>query len=419
MTQVATLLRPYAVPGRAPALRVARGEASTVFDESGRRYLDAAGGLWNVTVGLGHSALIETMRVQAEKLAYAGLFDGGHAISELLAERLVELSGGRMRHAYLSTTGSAAVEVALRVARIHFRATGRPLKRRVISFDRGYHGCSWMNLSASGIMDAEMAGWEERLPDFTTITGPACEEQSLAEIRALRPEADSIACMLIEPILGSGGIIVPSQAYCRELTSLCRDMDILLIADEVATAGGRCGAMFASDLVGLTPDIIALSKGLTSGYFPVGATLFAASVIEPFERANAPLLFGSTQDGNPIGCAAALAILDITASDGLCERAAELGRRVHDALAPLAGAGVLNEVRGLGLMIGIELAHCREGRPLFTEAEAAEVRRMCLDEGLLVYHFDSGISLYPALTISDEEVDDMIDTIITVLAVLA
>jgi adenosylmethionine-8-amino-7-oxononanoate aminotransferase len=413
------LLCAFSVPGAAPGLRISSGRGSIVHDAAGRRYLDAAGGLWNVTHGLANPRILADIREQLERLAYSPLFDGDHPPALRLADRLIALSEGRMNHVYLSTTGSSAVEVALRVARLHHRAKGRPEKARILSLDQGYHGCSWMSLSASGIMHTEISPWEPVLPGFLTIPSPPRESESLMALEdLLGRDADRIACLIVEPVLGAGGIVVPSQAYAEAVTGLCRAHDVILIADEVATGGGRCGAFFASPLCGFAPDVIALSKGLSSGYCPVGATLFADEVIEPIGRAGAPINYGSTQDGNPVACAAALAVLDLVEHDRLSDRARALGCYIRDRLEALRGQTVVNDVRGLGLMIGIELAHHRAGRPLFSETESLEVRRLCREHGLLVYHFRSGISLFPALTIDNADIDDIIDIIFDVVSAL-
>ena len=410
------LWRPYSIPGTAASLRLVRGSGAYVSDASGRQYLNATGGLWNLSLGLGHERIIRRVESQLRELSYGSLFESSHSPAEQLAARLVEKSAGAMAVAYLSTSGTAAMEVAMRVARLHHRAAGRHAKRTILGFDRAYHGCSAMTLSASGIVAAEMAGWEEALPDFQLLPSPKDEQSSLQALAdLLAAKSGSIACLVMEPILGSGGVIVPSREYCVELNRLCREHDVLLVADEVATGGGRCGAMFASSLLGLEPDILALSKGLGAGYLPIGATLFTGKVCEPLRKAGVPLQFGSTQDGNPAACAAALEALDIFEEQDLFGRARLLGDRIRQGLAPLLASGAIRQVRGLGLMIGLELADTDSPDSACSESAAAQMRARCLQEGVLVYHFDGGISLFPPLTITDEEADDLVEMLSFVL----
>jgi adenosylmethionine-8-amino-7-oxononanoate aminotransferase len=407
------LWRPFSIPGSPVAFELVRGEASSVSDREGRAYLDAAGGLWNVALGLNHAGLLAQMERQLHELAYASLFDASHVAAERLCERLLGLTAGRMQTVYLSTTGSTAVEVALRAARLHFRARGLSHKRGIMSFDRAYHGSSGLGIRASGILADDLDPVEACEPGFALMPSPTDEDASLKAIaNHLEQAAASTAAFILEPVLGSAGVIVPSPAYGAALSALCRRHDVLLIADEVATGIGRCGAMLASDLLELQPDILALSKGLNSGYYPMGATLFAERVVQPIARAGLALQYGSTQDGNPVGCAAALATLDVVEEQQLCRRANRLGAfirtRLHQAALP-----VIREVRGLGLMIAIELAH--PGGAPFSPQESAAVRRRCQDEGLLTYHFDHGLSLFPALTMSDADAEAMIEILHDVL----
>ncbi|HKU44885.1 MAG TPA: aspartate aminotransferase family protein [Polyangiales bacterium] len=402
------LLRPYAVPGRSAPLTVSHGLDCSIIDGSGREYLDAASGLWNVSVGLGNEEVIARMTDQLRRLAYAGLFDYQHPAAIELASRLLGLAPPAFGYVYLSTSGTAAVEVALHVARLHWQARGQTRKRRVLSFDCGYHGCSLMNLSASGLVHHEIdAGEPALLPDFETIPSPADEAASLAGLEStLSQRGEEFACLLVEPVPASAGVLVASSAYWRQVNALCREYGVLLVADEVATGGGRCGAFLASVRLGLEPSIVALSKGINGGYYPLGATLFSRQVVAPIRAANLHLSFGSTQDGNPVGCAAALAVLDILERDALCQRANELGARLLTALGELAGTGMVRGVRGIGLMIAIDLQY-EDGRPC-DEAKAVELRLRCRDQGLLVYHYAGGLSLFPALTMSDDAAETAI-----------
>lgn len=413
------LIHPFKIPGSAPELRVSRGHGCTMVDENGRSYVDAAGGLWNLSLGLGQERIIAAMQRQAEQMAYCGLFDTRHSPAEALAERLVSLSDGLFAAAYFSTTGTSAVECALRLARTYQKAKYGRFKGTILNLAGSYHGCSWMNLSASESMVAEMEGWEESLPGFKTIPGPSDEEASLTALeQAINDSPEDVACLIMEPIQGTGGVIVPSRSYMEGVQSICRAADVLIIADEVATGCGRTGRMFTSPALGLEPDIVTLAKGLTAGYFPLGATLVSDRVVSTLRSAGAPTLFGSTQDGNPIGCAVALEVIDMIADEGLCDRASEVGDWFRDGLSHLVGTCALSEIRGMGAMLGLALVHPFDGQP-YSEAEAAGVRRLCQEEGLLVYHFAEGISLFPALSMDREEAEDAIDMLSAVLPTLS
>lgn len=405
--QLSNLWRPFSMPGVTIPTRFSRGSGLALSDSDGREYLDAASGLWNISLGLNNNELIGKMCDQMHDLTYSSLFHGTHGPAESLSAKLVSLTNGMMEYVYLSTTGSSAVDVAIRVSRIYQRAMNCMSKKRILSFDVGYHGCSSIGIGASGIVHKDVAQSEEIPQDFVTIPSPAHEELSLAAIK-MELGYGNVAAFILEPILGSAGIIVPSPSYCAEVSRLCILHDTLLIADEVATGGGRCGSMFASNLLGFTPDIITLSKGINSGYFPIGVTIFTSRIVNQIKQAGMTLQCGSTQDGNPVGCVAALATLAFIEKHGLTDRAAKMGDYLQRKLIAMP-CPVIKQVRGVGLIIGIELFHFNGNQKKYSMSESSRVRQLCQDAGLLVYHFDGGISLFPALTISDEDADTMID----------
>ena len=407
---MSALIRPFSVLGSTPGMSIVRGEGSHVFDADGRRYLNAVSGLWNVSLGLGESDIIDAMGRQLRSIAYTGLFDGSHDPAERLAERLVRLTDGAMSYAYLSTTGTSAVDVAIRTARIHQRACGHPERSVVLGFDLGYHGCSIFGMSVGGSVRADLETWEDASHGFELIASPDREDMSLDALDT-RLSAGDVAAIIVEPVLGSGGIVVPSPSYFPRLGEICAAHGVLVIADEVATGGGRCGAMFASALVGLKPDIVTLSKGLNSGYFPTSATLFSEAVIAPMRSRNIVFQYGSTQDGNPVGCAATLATLTALEDRNIFARVIEAGQRLRHGLDALIGKGAISEVRGLGLMLGVVLRKDGGHGEVFDEVASAEARRLCRDEGLLVYHFVGGLSLFPPLTIDDDDIDEIVDTL--------
>lgn len=407
---------PFSQADAEPVQQFVRGDGNYLYDAQGRAYLNAASGLWNLSLGLNHSQLQQRMTTQLQQLAYGTLFDAGHPPAVRLAERLVALSEGRMSKVYLSTSGSAAVEVAIRLARLYHHCQGSQQKTTIISFDKSYHGGALLNLSASGLERPVLQQWEQPLPGFIQIPSPDQPVESLAMLKHLLAEqSDNIAGLLFEPILGSAGVIIPDPVYVDAVQQLCRQHQVLLIADEVASGAGRCGAMFASTLLGWQPDLIALSKSLNAGYAALGATLISPQLVSTVKRAQAPLLYGSTQDGNPVACVAALATLDCLEQQQLFNRARELGERLITALEPLTDHTVLKQVRGRGMMLGLELAHLDAARSPFTAAEAYEARQLCEQQGLLLYHFSSGLSLFPPLLLTDDDLEDLLDILSTVL----
>jgi adenosylmethionine-8-amino-7-oxononanoate aminotransferase len=412
------LLRPYSWINAEPKLRVVSGTGSYVFDDSGVRYFDAVSGLWNLPFGLGNPALCDAANRQLSICAYASLFDDGtHSAAELLAATLAKLLGGQGRQVYLSTTGSSAVEAGIWIARAHFKALNFPTKSRILSFDRSYHGGSSLTISASGSMRRVVSQWGDLQPGFDLVPSPTDEAASLAAIsELLKRKGNEIACFLVEPVLASAGVIVPSVQYYQELSSLCRGENVLILADEVATGLGRCGVLLASTVLGLDPDIVTLAKGLSAGYFPVAATVMTEDVVAPLRRAGLPLLFGSTQDGNPVGCAVALAALEYLRSNDLCTNAANAGHMLRSRLAACARHEVVKEIRGMGLMTGLELAHCDEAKTPFSYGEVLTVREHLRRKGLLVCMFETGISLFPPLTITEDGINEIVGPILGVLS---
>ena len=409
------LWRPFSPPHASAPMLLTRGQGSEVADATGRRYIDAAGGLWNVALGQGHARLIEQMQRQLQTLSFGSLFHATNAPAEQLCDRLVALAGGSMQTVVLSTTGSSAVDVALRVARLHHWARGHADKLGIVSFDKGYHGSSLLGLNAGRQLVPELAP-HDRLPGFFQVPAPVNEDESLAALHQLLTQrGHELACLILEPVVGSGGILVPSPAYGEAVTNLCRQHDVLLVADEVATGAGRCGAFLASPLLHLKPDIVALSKGLNSGYFPLACTLFSRDVVAPIADQGLALPYGCTQDGNPVGCVTALATLEQLETQNLYERASTLGQHLQQQLRERTSSAVVRQVRGLGLMIGIELMHDDGRNTPFSAAESEHAKNLCQDEGLLTYHFDRGLSLFPALTLDDDEAHTLLDILVDVI----
>ncbi len=408
------LLRPYTVPGTEHDFQLVKGEGSRVFDRFNRRYLDAVSGLWNTSFGLSEKRILERMQDQMERLAFSSLFDSSHTSACILADRLVDLTDGAMDFVYLSTTGTSAVENAISTCLLrHFLKTSRK-SGRILAFEDGYHGSSLLARSASGIVRNEIIALDHVNHVFEFIPNPKDEVRSLSALREILSRGrQDIAGFLFEPVLGSAGVIVPSESYAHEISKICQENDVVMIADEVATGFGRCGSFFASFQLGFQPDIITLSKGLTAGFFPLGATLFKRSVLEPLSAAQVQLPFGSTQDGNPIGCAAALATIELLSDQDFVAQSLLSGNALLRGITDIADRNGISEARGMGLMLALDFGPRLDGQDA---QHVNRIRKACREEGLLVYAFETGISLFPALNSSSDDIDEMLEILDSVLS---
>jgi adenosylmethionine-8-amino-7-oxononanoate aminotransferase len=406
------------------------GEGATVWDEDGRRYLAASSGLWNVSCGFRRPEIERAILEQLERLPYGTLFRFGNEPAVLLARRLAEIAPGDLTRTFLSSSGAGAVEAAIKIARRHFFVTGRPQRRIVVALADSYHGTS---LGAAAVTGEELGqqvdGVDRRevrhIPTPRRRTCPACAgepactaECARALVELVAAEGERIAAILLEPILGSAGVVELPDEFLEVVADICREHGILLICDEVATGFGRTGRMFASELLGLEPDLMTLSKGINSGYLPLGATLVSEEVFAPMHASGTLFAHGETQAGNPLSCAAALATLEVIERDGLVANAAAVGAHLRDRLRELEPLRHVAEVRGHGLMLGVELvADPRAGTPPAAE-DVWMVVGECLRAGLIVHPAPAGVSLFPPLVLTRDEADRIADVLLEVIGAL-
>jgi putrescine aminotransferase len=317
-------------------------EGCTIVDERGKRYLDFAGGFGVFTLGHRHPRVLAAVREQLDALALSGrtMFS---PLQGKLARRLAELTPGDLQISFFSNSGAEAIECALKLARAATKRT------KIVATHGAYHGKTFGALAASGD-PAYRAPFEPLVPEIVHV--PFGDHAALA---AALPGA---AAFVVEPIQAEGGVNVPPADYLENARLLCDEHGALLIADEVQTGLGRCGARFACDLYGIVPDVMALAKGLSGGVMPIGATV-ARERVWNAAYANAPLLHSSTFGGSPLACAAALAALDVLVDEDLAERSRVLGARLLDGARALAWRApeVVRAVRGAGLLVGVELTH--------------------------------------------------------------
>ena len=418
---------------------VARAQGSWVWDAAGRRYLDGSAGAVVVSLGHGHPEVLAALREQADLVTYAVRAQFTNEPAERLADRLAELAPGDLDAVYLVNSGSEAVEAAVRLALQHWSERGRPSKRRFISRHGSYHGTTLGALSLSG-HPVRRRHVEPLLHPFPAVPQPSryrcaasgacppcdlsCADAFDAAIRAAGP--DSVAAVIVEPVVGAtGGAVVAPPGYHQRLREICDRHDVLLIADEVMTGVGRCGAFLAMERWDTVPDLVALGKGLGAGYVPVAGVLARRGVVDAIAAGSGQVFTGHTHSANPLAAAVARTVVDITVRDGLPERARRLEPVLGGALGDLLESHpLLGDVRGLGLLWGLELVADREARRSFPRERQVTERFLaaCAANGLLLYPASDGandaVLVGPPLNATDEELGELVSRIDAALTAL-
>lgn len=390
-----------------------RGEGALVWDVDGREYVDYASGIGVLNLGHCHPKVVAAVRAQAERLMHTcfsvGMYEGYIRLAERLA-RIVP--GPSAKKSFFANSGAEAVENAVKIARA---ATGRAA---VISFTGGFHGRTLLGMSLTGKEIPYKSQFGQLAPDIYRAPYPnpyrpprgvrpedVCDHVIgvLEEMLVTQVGPRKVAAVIVEPVLGESGFVVPPSGFLRALREFCDRHGILLIADEIQTGFGRTGRMFACEHEGVEPDLLLLAKSLGNG-LPLSAVVGRADVMDAVE----PGGIGGTYGGNPVACAGALAVLDVFASEPLLERAEAIGRRLRNGLEALRERSPLvGDVRGLGAMVAIELVRDRRTRePAPTETD--EVHARCFEGGMLLAKsglYGNVIRLLPPLVMSDELVD--------------
>lgn len=403
----------------APPRLVERGEGSFLVDADGGRWLDAVAGIWCVNVGHGREELAEVAREQMSKLAFAPM-TMSHEPAIRLAAKLVELLGYPAK-AYFSNSGSEANEVAFKMVRQYHAQAGNAGRYKIIARYRGYHGNTLGALSATGQAERKL-GYEPLVPGFVLTEAPDSYRDhtdcaAALERTILREGVESVGAFIMEPIIAGGGILIPPDDYLPRVREICDRYGVLLILDEVVTGFGRTGRMFAHQHWGVRPDIITFAKGIASGYMPLGATVVRNEIFEAF---NAPagglehFRHINTFGGHPVATAVALRNIEIVEREGLADAAAKMGEVLLRELSPLSDHPNVGDVRGRGLLVGVELVEDRATRqPLSSERTAAIVAR-CAAQGVIIGRttnttpeHSNVLVLAPPLTTNDEEVHQL------------
>ena len=395
----------------------------------GRQILDAVAGLWCVNAGHGRREIAEAVSQQLTTLDYAPPFQMGHPPAFELANALVKITPAGIDHVFFTNSGSEAVDTALKIAIAYHRVRGDASRTRLIGRERGYHGVGFGGISVGGIppnrkmWSAALLPGVDHLPHTHDLNSNAYSRGEPANGAHLADElerlvalhdASNIAAVIVEPIAGSAGVLIPPRGYLQRLREICDRHGILLIFDEVITGFGRTGSPFAAQEFGVTPDIITTAKGLTNGSIPMGAVLVAKRLYEAFMQGpeNVIELFhGYTYSAHPAACAAGLATLGIYEREGLLTRAKSLARYWEDAAHSLRGLPHVVDVRNYGLILGLEL----QPIPAKPTARAYEVFLKCFERGVLVRQTGDIIALSPPLVIERPQIDQIFSTLAEVL----
>ncbi len=408
---------------KAPRLLVeAKGMHYTAAD--GRQILDSTAGLWCVNAGHCREPIVAAIQRAAATLDYAPAFSMGHPLSFELATRLAEMLPGDLDHVFFANSGSEAVDTALKIALAYHISRGQPGRARFIGRVRGYHGVGFGGISVGGIENNRKAFAAQLLPliDHLPTThdlarnafsrGQPNAGRELAdslETLVQKHGADTIAAVIVEPVAGSAGVLVPPVGYLERLRELCTKHGILLIFDEVITGFGRLGASFGAEYFGVQPDLMTVAKGITNGAVPMGAVFVRQSIYESVldaTESGIEFFHGYTYSGHPLAAAAALATLDVYREEGLFARAAELAPYWEAAVHSLRGAPNVIDVRNIGLVGAIELAP-RDGK---VGARAGEVMVECFaNESLLIRVTGDIIAMSPPLIVEREQVDAIVE----------
>ena len=398
-------------------------EGIYLWDGDGKRFIDGPGGMWCVQIGYGRGEMADAIAAQVRKLAYTSPFTNTTQPSAVLARKLAEMAPGDLNTVFFTTGGSTAVDTALRTMHFMNNRLGRPEKKIVISREKAYHGSTYLAHSVTGKeREKNRFDIEKRLvrflPDVNPYNRPEgmsveawCDEK-VADLEKIIAEvgADRIGAFIAEPILSSGGVIVPPPGYHKRTFDICKAHDILYISDEVVTGFGRLGHWFASeDVFGIQPDMITTAKGLTSGYLPLGACIIADHVLERCASPDDPTLFsnGYTYSAHPVSCVAALTNIEIFEREGILQHVREVTPVFQGRLRALKDRfPLVGDARGMGLLGCVD---CKAPNFAAEKRLGQMIDDACEEKGLLVRPFANMAVFSPPLIITAKQIDQMFD----------
>ncbi len=429
-SDLAHLIHPLYHPSDHQKPRIwVEGHGPMLKDLDGNEVIDGLSGLWNVNVGHGRRELAEAAMQQMSTLAYCSGYTGSTNVPAIeLAERLSTLTFPSINTFFFTSGGAESTESSLKTARFYWKTQGKPEKIKLISRTLGYHGVTMAAMSATGIPEY-WTMFEPRVPhilhiespypyrfeggDGTTSQGVAAA--NLLEEAILREGPETVAAFIAEPIQGAGGVIAPQDDYFPRIREICDTYDVLLISDEVITGFGRTGTWFGLEHWGIEPDIMQFAKGITSGYIPFGGIGVSDTIKEAIDTTppDKRWMHAFTYSAHPTCCAVALANIDILTNEGLVQHAAEVGNRLHEGLHTLDDTPHVGDVRGLGLMAGVELVEDKASKKPFPAAAKVSARmgQELFQRGLYTRMRGETICLAPPLVTTPEQIDRIVDIV--------
>ncbi|WP_170398002.1 aminotransferase [Ruegeria arenilitoris] len=404
------------------------GQGVHIVTEDGKRLIDGPAGMWCVQLGYGNAEIADAMAQQAKEMAYFSPFNNANSAPARLAHEIAKRTPGDLNHVFFTTGGSTAVDSALRLVQFRNNLLGKPEKKIVISRQKAYHGSTYLAASVSG--KERDKGWLDQashltrfLPNVNPYTRRADQtvedflDEKIADLEnmILATGPDKVAAFIAEPILCSGGVIVPPQGYHQRCLDICRKYDVLYISDEVVTGFGRLGHWFASeDVFGIQPDIITCAKGMTSGYVPMGACIISDRLIADVSGGNAQeatFSNGFTYSGHPVSAAAGLKTIEIMERDGILEHVRALTPLFEERLQALAALPLVGDARGMGLVGCVECVADANADNLLDldKSVGALIDQHCQENGLILRPIINMCVFSPPLIITEGELNQMFD----------
>jgi adenosylmethionine-8-amino-7-oxononanoate aminotransferase len=409
---------------KAPLI-INKAEGLYYWDIDGKRYFDAIGGIFVASLGHKHPRLVEAIKKQIEKITFVPPLHGISDFTLELIEKLGTVTPGKLNFVKPFSGGSESIEASMKFVRQYFKQTGHPNKYKFVSRYFGYHGSTFGAMAASGTGKRKSA-FEPQMGGFLKVFPPTyfrdrfeswdeCNQfaANMFEDVIINADPETVAGVIIEPIGNTGGIITPTDEYFQIIRQICDRYNVILLFDEIITGFGKTGFMFAAQTFGVTPDIICGGKGLSSGMIPLGAMIvnedMSDAFIGPAER-NIQFAHGNTFAGNPLACAVGVAVIDEIVEKNLCENAQKLGEYLSSKLEQLKKYGVVREIRGKGILRGVELVRDVRSNQPFPELGNA-LKKTALENGIILRIDPSWFAVSPALIAEESHIDEMVDLI--------